>query len=97
MIRLSLASAAELIEGHSMRLTFGHQGDWVVDPRELAARLGVSADDLKRLERDGCVEARIKAGSDENPEFTRVTVRLLNRGWRGTFDQSGTLVHEEVW
>ncbi|WP_457107136.1 DUF6522 family protein [Methylobacterium sp. P5_C11] len=76
-----------------MRLTLGHQGDWVVDPRELAARLGVSAEELKRLERHGYVDARIK----EDAGHTRVTVRLLNSGWRGTFDQSGTLIGEEKW
>ncbi|MHB2205041.1 DUF6522 family protein [Methylobacterium sp. CM6257] len=80
-----------------MRLIFGHLGDWIVDPRELASRLGVSADDLKRMERDGCLHARIKSGSDEGTDFTRVTVHLLNRGWRGTFDQSGALISEEMW
>jgi hypothetical protein len=80
-----------------MRLTFGHEGDWVVDPRELATRLGVSAEDLKRLERYGHVDARIKEGSGEDAGRTRVTVRLLNSGWRGTFDQSGTLIGEEKW
>lgn len=76
-----------------MRLTLGHLGDWVVDPRELAARLGVGTEDLKRLERYGYVDARIK----EDAGCTRVTVRLLNSGWRGTFDQGGTLISEEKW
>jgi hypothetical protein len=80
-----------------MRLTLGHLGDWVVDPRELATRLGVSADDLKRLERYGYVDARIKEGSGDDAGRTLVTVRLLNSGWRGTFDRSGTLILEERW
>lgn len=80
-----------------MRLTLGHKDDWVVDPRELAPRLGVSTTDLKRLEREGCVDARIAAGDDGDAGQTRVTVRLHDRGWRGIFDQSGTLIAEEKW
>jgi hypothetical protein len=80
-----------------MRLELGHKGDWYVDPRELAARLGVSAEDLKLMERFGYVDARIKAADGEETDCTRVTVRLLGRGWRGTFDQSGALISEEMW
>jgi hypothetical protein len=85
------------MEDYSMRLTFGHQGDWIVDPRELASCLGVSATDLKRMERQGQVEARIKPGSIEDAGQTLVTVRLPDRGWRGTFDQSGALISEDFW
>ncbi|MGH1570250.1 DUF6522 family protein [Methylobacterium sp. P31] len=80
-----------------MKLEIGHRGDWVVDPRELAPRLGVSATDLKRTERAGRVDARIASGSGEGAGLTRVTVRLYDRGWRGVFDQSGALVTEEMW
>jgi hypothetical protein len=69
-----------------VRLTLGHQGGWVVDPRELVARLGVDTEDLKRLEPYGYVDARIKDGG-EDACLTRVTVHLLNSGWRGIFDQ----------
>ena len=92
-----LATAAELMKGCPMRLTFGHQGDWIVDPRELALCLGVSATDLKRMERQGQVDARIKAGSSEDAGQTLVTVRLPDRGWRGTFDRSGVLIGEDFW
>jgi hypothetical protein len=80
-----------------MRLDLGLEGDWMVDPRDLASRLDVSTNELKRLERYGHVDARIKEGSGEDAGRTRVTVRLLNSGWRGTFDQSGTLIGEEKW
>ncbi|ACB23987.1 DUF6522 family protein [Methylobacterium radiotolerans] len=80
-----------------MKLTFGHQGDWIVDPRELAARLGVSTSMLKSLERLGRVDARIASGSGDDADQTRVTVRLDSCGWRGTFDQGGALISEEMW
>ncbi|SFM16660.1 DUF6522 family protein [Methylobacterium pseudosasicola] len=78
-----------------MRLDLGHKGDWIVDPRELASRLGVSMTVLKRQERLGQVDARIKPGS--GTDQTCVTVRLQGKGWRGTFDGSGALISEERW
>ena len=78
-----------------MRLDLGHKGDWIVDPRELALRLGISTSALKRHERLGQVEACIKSGTDA--EETYVTVRLNGKCWRGTFDRSGTLIGEERW
>ncbi|MEE7451499.1 hypothetical protein MRF4_29070 [Methylobacterium radiotolerans] len=80
-----------------MRLTLGLRGDWIIDPRELAARLDVSANDLKRMERQGYVDARIKAVEGDEAGQTCVTVRLLNKGWRGTFDRGGALIREETW
>jgi Family of unknown function (DUF6522) len=72
-----------------MRLTFGHQGDWVVDPRELAARLDVRVRDLKRLTRQGQVDAKLATGDGDDTGLSRVTVRLPDRGWSGIFDQGG--------
>lgn len=97
VVGFSPASAAELMETHSMRLTLGHLGDWIVDPRELAARLNVNEEDLKRMERYGYVKAWIKADGGEKTGCTRVTVRLLSRGWCGIFDQSGVIIGEEFW
>ena len=78
-----------------MRLTFGHLGDWIVDPRELATRLGVSTKELKRLQRRGEVDARIKDAAEDGDGLTRVTVRLHSQSWRGLFDRHGELVGEE--
>ena len=80
-----------------MRLTFGHEGDWVVDPRELAARLDVRVRDLKRLKRGGQVDARLATGDGEDLGLSRVTVRLPDRGWSGIFDQGGDLISEDAW
>jgi hypothetical protein len=57
----------------------------------------VDADYLKRMERQGHVDARIKIDDDSGTGQTRVTVRLLNRGWRGTFHGGGALIYEEMW
>ncbi len=49
------------------------------------------------MERQGQVDARIKAGSGKDAGQTLVTVRLTDRGWRGTFDRSGELISEDFW
>ena len=80
-----------------MKLELDHKGDWVVDPRELAARLDVRVADLKRMKRRGQVDAKLASGDGEDLGLSRVTVRLPDRGWSGIFDQAGALVHEEMW
>jgi hypothetical protein len=97
MVSLSPATAAELMETCSMKLEFGRKGDWLVNPQELAPRLGLSTADLMHMDRQGRIDARIAAGVGDGIRQTRVTVRLLDRGWRGIFDESGALVSEEVW
>lgn len=97
MIGLSPAFAAELMEGFSMRLDLGLEGDWIVDPRDLASRLGVHVTELKRLNRLGRVDAQLAEGTGEDAGLSRVIVRLSNKGWSGVFDQSGTLISEEIW
>ncbi|KAA0122231.1 hypothetical protein CIW48_19770 [Methylobacterium sp. P1-11] len=80
-----------------MRLTLGRHGDWVVDPRELAARLDVRVRDLKRLKRQGQVDAKLATGDGHDVGLSRVTVRLPDRGWSGTFDRGGALISEDAW
>lgn len=80
-----------------MKLMLGHQGDWVVDPRELASRLDVRVADLKRMKRRGQVDAKLATGDGQDTGLSRVTVRLPDRGWSGTFDQGGALISEDVW
>jgi hypothetical protein len=80
-----------------VKLIFGHEGDWIVDPRELATRLDVRVRDLKRMKRQGQVEAKLAAGDGEDLGLSRVTVRLPDRGWSGIFDQGGVLISEDAW
>ncbi|WP_267361704.1 MULTISPECIES: DUF6522 family protein [unclassified Methylobacterium] len=80
-----------------MKLIFGHKGNWIVDPRELAARLDVRVRDLKRMEKRGQVYAKLATGDGEEAGLSRVTVRLPDRGWSGTFDQGSALIKEDAW
>lgn len=94
---LSLAVPAELMEADAMRLEFGQNDDWVVDPKDLSTRFGVSASYLKHLKTLGEVHASIEPADGTLPKVTRVKVRMLNRVWRGTFDEAGDLIHEELY
>ncbi|GJE12575.1 DUF6522 family protein [Methylobacterium longum] len=80
-----------------MKLILGHKGDWIVDPRELAARLDVRVRDLKRMEKRGQVDAKLATGDGDDTGLSRVTIRLPDRGWCGTFDQGGALLSEDAW
>jgi len=80
-----------------MRLDLGLEGDWMVDPRDLASRLGVNATELKRLNLQGRVDAQLTSGTGKDTGFSRVIVRLSDRGWSGIFDESGALINEEMW
>ncbi len=80
-----------------MRLDLGLEGDWMVDPRDLSSRLGVNTTELKRANQKGRLDSRIAPGHGEDENRTLVTIRLADRGWRGIFDDTGTLVREEMW
>jgi hypothetical protein len=80
-----------------MRLDLGLEGGWMVDPRDPAARLDVSTDELRRLNRLGRIDAQLATGTGKDTGLSRVIIRLSDRGWSGTFDQGGALISEDVW
>lgn len=80
-----------------MRLDIDPNGNWLVDPNELAERFGVASSDLRRQMSLGRVTSRIEVGSGEDVGRSRVTVRLRTSVWRGVFDRGGRLIDEEAW
>jgi hypothetical protein len=80
-----------------MRLDLDLPGNWIVDPEDVANRIGVSARTLKRSVVDGNARVLIVSGSWEYAGSARVTVHHYDGGWQGTFDPSGQLVAEHVW
>ncbi|MHB2205669.1 hypothetical protein [Methylobacterium sp. CM6257] len=82
-----------------MRLDIGLELDsgWIVDPKDLAQRLGVSTRALERSVIEGTARVLLVRGSWVNADSSHVTVHLHDGGWQGTFDQSGHLVTERVW
>ncbi|WP_010684134.1 hypothetical protein [Methylobacterium mesophilicum] len=80
-----------------MRLDLDLPSVWIVDPENVAQRIGVSATTLKRSVIEGNARVLIVPGSWVDAGSARVTVHHYDGGWQGTFDQSGQLVTEHVW
>ncbi len=77
-----------------MRFTLDPHGSWLVDPRDLAARLGVSVSYLKRQLSLGLISSRLDPGCDEDEGRSRITIRASSAAWEGIFDRDGTLLSE---
>ncbi|AWN39960.1 DUF6522 family protein [Methylobacterium durans] len=70
------------------------RGDWVVDPEQLASRLGINPGQLRHEMRLGLVTSRIEGGRDADQGCWRVTVRTRKAGWQGIFNDAGCLIRE---
>lgn len=78
-----------------MRFNCDAQGSWLVNPRELAKKLGIPAALLKEEQALGLVRSRVVAG-DRDEGLSRVTVQALEVTWEGTFDRRGKLISERL-
>ncbi|MER2267978.1 DUF6522 family protein [Methylobacterium oxalidis] len=77
-----------------MRFDRDVRGEWIVDPNELAAKLGISPRLLKDEMHLGLVRTRVEAGHSRNEGRSRVTVQCRETAWRGVFDAEGRLINE---
>ncbi|KQQ13785.1 hypothetical protein ASF59_20065 [Methylobacterium sp. Leaf121] len=69
-------------------------GDWVIDPEQLASKLGINAAHLRHEMRLGLVTSRIEAGQGTDEGYWRVTIRTRKAAWQGIIDDAGCLVSE---
>jgi len=84
------------MKGHAMHLDRDGQGDWIIDPEQLASRLDINPGHLRHKIRLGLVTSRIEAGKDEDAGSWRVTVRAGGKAWQGIFDETGSLTRESM-
>ena len=77
-----------------MRFNCDPRGDWVVDPDELARKLGISCEQLKTEKMLGLVHTRVVAGRGADKGRSQVTVRCREAAWQGIFDGAGCLINE---
>jgi hypothetical protein len=82
------------MEGIPMRFSCNAHGDWVVDPDELARKLGISSEQLKTETMLGLVQTRVVAGRGADKGRSQVTVRCREAAWQGVFDCAGYLINE---
>ncbi|SOR26844.1 conserved protein of unknown function [Methylorubrum extorquens] len=69
-------------------------GGWVIDPEQLASKLGINAAHLRHEMRLGLVTSRIEAGQGTDEGYWRVTIRTRKAAWQGIIDDAGCLVSE---
>ena len=77
-----------------MRFDRDVRGEWIVDPNELAAKLGITLQLLQDEINLGLVHTRVETGHGRNEGRARVTVRCRETAWRGVFDAQGRLINE---
>ena len=77
-----------------MRLQFDRVGNWIIDPCELASKLGISVRRLRLLQSLRLVVCRHEKGQGANDGRSRMTVRTEDGGWEGVFNQQGVLINE---
>lgn len=77
-----------------MRFDRNARGEWLVDPEELADKLGISHLRLMEEQRLGLVRTRIEPGRGGDAGCSRITVQSREAVWRGVFDARGALISE---
>jgi hypothetical protein len=78
-----------------MRIERDICGDYVLDPDELATKLCLSADELRRRMKLGLVTSLVEAGRGEDAGLRRLTVRCGGAVWRAIVDARGCVIQEE--
>ncbi|GEP07763.1 DUF6522 family protein [Methylobacterium oxalidis] len=80
-----------------MRYDLDPSGNWVVDPDDLAAKLGLPSERLQSEMKLGLVRSRVERGSGDDEGRSRVTVQSRQAAWQGVFDLNGNLISERRW
>jgi hypothetical protein len=79
-----------------MRIERDSNGDYVLDPDELAPKLCLSADELRRRIKSGLVTSLVEAGQGEDVGLCRLTVRCGGAVWRAIVAADGSVIREEL-
>lgn len=77
-----------------MRYECNTRGEWLVNPEELADKLGITSEQLKEETALGLIRIRIECGCDEDEGRSRITVQSRQCTWEGIFDRDGSLLKE---
>lgn len=80
-----------------MRFDRDSEGAWIVDPEDLALKLGMTSAHLQSQERRGLVGSRVEIGSGSDEGRSRVTVTTEYSGWQKLFHAGGALIGERFF
>ncbi|MCB5204692.1 exodeoxyribonuclease V subunit gamma [Neorhizobium sp. T786] len=79
-----------------MQISRDANGDFVLASPELAARFGLSDEELRDRLRAKLVHSTVERGEGEDAQSHRLSVRLGNRMWRAILDSNNEVVEEEL-
>ena len=78
-----------------MILACDEQGDFLLDPVLLGAKLALDERELRRLMRLGQITSQVEIGIGDDEGLRRLTVRNGRSVWRAVIDAGNNLVSEE--
>lgn len=79
-----------------MQIERDGNGDFILDPAEIARRFGQSVADFRRQQEQGLVKSTVEKGEGEDAGTSRLSLRIGNRIWRAVLDEQGQVLREEL-
>jgi hypothetical protein len=79
-----------------MHIARDGDGDFVLDPAEIASKFDLEADDFRSRMRRGLVLSTVETGIGDDEATTRLSLRLGNRLWRAILDSEDCVTNEAL-
>lgn len=79
-----------------MRVDRDSNGDFILDPVELATRFAMTPDDFHSRMRQGLAVSTVEIGEGAEQGSCRLSIRLGNRLWRAIINADGVVVSETL-
>ncbi len=79
-----------------MQIERDGNGDFILDPAEIAQRFGLAPKDFRRQQQQGLVKSTVEVGEGEDAGTSRLSLRIGNRIWRAVLDEKGQVLREEL-
>ncbi|AWN39961.1 DUF6522 family protein [Methylobacterium durans] len=82
------------MEGTAMRFSRNWRGQWVFDPTEFAAKLGITPERFQAEIDLELIRLLVEKGRGEDTGRSRITVRSREAAWQGIIDGQGYVLNE---
>lgn len=79
-----------------MQIERDPNGDFILQPADLAERFGLTSDDFRRKMQKGLLASTVEVGEGEDAGTCRLSLRLGNRLWRAILDAEDRVTSEEM-
>lgn len=79
-----------------MQIERDPNGDFILEPADLAERFGLTSDDFRRRMQKGLLASTVEVGEGEDAGTCRLSLRLGNRLWRAILDSEDRVMSEEM-